>query len=279
MRICPTNIIEGFIDMIKTIVVHDIGELQKYAFPEELFDFERRKIESVLIFRGEPFLTDPLKTSFTRLYGDRYRIEERMLINFHKYGQFVENDLSSSSIWEQLIYAQHHGVPTRLLDWTFSPLVALHFAIGDYHDNGEDSVVWGLDVKNATSLLPESYTKVLAESGGTFFTLELLKKVAYGFADYDKDMNKKSFVIMEPPSVDERIINQYSLFTVMPRGMESMEPLLTSSEKSLGYKYIIPSGLKWELRCILDRMNVNERVLFPGLDGLAHWLKRYYLFY
>lgn len=265
--------------MIKTVEIQDIGELLKYAFPEEMYDLKNRSIDSVLIFRGEPFLTNPLCTSFTRLYGDRYKIEERMLINFHKYGQFVEGGLTRSTIWEQLIYAQHHGVPTRLLDWTFSPLVALHFAIGDQHDNGKDSVIWGLKVKSATSLLPEMYREKLKESGGTFFTLELLKETALGFKEYDEAMQDKSFIIMEPPSVDERIINQYALFTIMPRNMKSMEHLLRTSELDLGYKYIIPSNLKWELRCILDRMNINERVLFPGLDGLAQWLKRYYLFY
>ena len=82
-------------------------------------------------------------------------------------------------------------------------------------------------------------------------------------------------VFLEPPSLDERIVNQFALFSLPSNPRMSLETLLERREDS-HQKIIIPAKLKWEIRDKLDQANITERVLFPGLDGLSQWLKRYF---
>ncbi|HEX9106429.1 MAG TPA: hypothetical protein VF832_04365, partial [Longimicrobiales bacterium] len=82
-------------------------------------------------------------------------------------------------------------------------------------------------------------------------------------------------LFLDPPSLDERIVNQAALFSVMstPRGrlFDWLE-----GHPATYRRIVIPAELKWEVRDKLDQANVTERVLFPGLDGLSSWLRRYY---
>jgi hypothetical protein len=75
--------------------------------------------------------------------------------------------------------------------------------------------------------------------------------------------------------LNERIVNQYSLFSLMSRPEARLDEWL-ESKPELARRVVIPAELKWEVRDKLDQSNVTERVLFPGLDGLSRWLARYY---
>jgi hypothetical protein len=75
--------------------------------------------------------------------------------------------------------------------------------------------------------------------------------------------------------MDDRITNQYALFSVMPDPRASLDDWL-GEHPDLVLKIILPAKMKWEIRDRLDQINITERVLFPGLDGLSAWLKRYY---
>ena len=204
-------------------------------------------------------------------------MEPIILANFTKYAA-LENPSIEESVWEQMILGQHHGLPTRLYDWSFSPLTGLHFATSEGNldeMDKRDAVVWRIDVDELHSMLPAKYQRVMEESQTTVFSLKMLESACKDPAQYDEDMQGKAMLIVEPPSIDQRIINQYSFFSVIPSDMTSIEGFLCEhTEKTV--KYIISKNIKWQIRDLLDQLNISERIVYPGLDGLSQWLARHY---
>ena len=85
-----------------------------------------------------------------------------------------------------------------------------------------------------------------------------------------------SFVLFfELPSLDARIVNQGAIMSVMLGANLVLSDFLKDYPQ-IYRRIVIPKELKWQLRDKLGQDNVTERMLFPGLDGLSRWLKRYY---
>ena len=130
-------------------------------------DIER--FRSQYAFRGLNCASYDLKTSLYRLGGNYHELERHLLRNFRKYAHrdVVEHD----SIWHWLTMAKHHGLPTRVLDWTFSPIVAMHFAVSNTHQFSEDGVIWCVNYAEVHKLLPEDLLIQMAEEGSDLFTV------------------------------------------------------------------------------------------------------------
>ena len=102
-----------------------------------------------------------------------------------------------------------------------------------------------------------------------------LSRAAGTLHAFDRLGDDDFVVFFEPPSLDDRIVTQFALFSLMSRPTVRLDQGL-SDHDHLRRRIIIPAGLKWEVRDKLDQANITERVLFPGLDGLSQWLKRYF---
>lgn len=236
-------------------------------------DIER--FRSNYAYRGLSNESYELKTSLIRLGGDFVHLEKHLIRNFQKYAH--RDMLQELSIWNWLSLAQHHGLPTRLMDWTYSPFVALHFATSNIEEYDTDGVVWCLDYVKVHELLPQKLHWLLEKEGCNAFTTQLLHKGAEKLAEFDSlgEGEKEFVVFFEPPSLDDRIVNQYALLSVISNPCRTLNDWLNQHE-GIYKKIIIPHELKWEVRDKLDQANITERVLFPGLGGVCDWLQRHY---
>jgi hypothetical protein len=245
--------------------------LQELLFADSWHETLHRH-RSDYVFRGEATGDTNLITSLQRLGGDYAEIERHLLRNFRKYAH--RDVTQADELWYWLALAKHHGLATRMLDWTYSPYVALHFATARAIDYDQDALIWMVNFVETNKLLPRKLRSALDDEGMNAMSAELLAEVAATLTDFDK-LGEDFVVFFEPPALDERIVNQYALFSVMPSPEERMDEWL-EERPELARRIVVPAELKWEVRDKLDQANITERVLFPGLDGLATWLKRYF---
>jgi hypothetical protein len=232
-----------------------------------------RRFRALHAFRGVSRTQLDLRHGLARLGGDYARKERHLLRNFRKYARrsFVGDD----STWNWLALAQHHGLPTRLLDWSYSPHVALHFATSDLEYMDVDGEVLVVDFEQVAERLPEVLRQLLEREGSFVFTGEMLSQVAASLGELCRLSEEPFALFLEPPSLNERIINQAALFSLISHADVMLDRWLATHPGSCR-RIIVSAELKWEVRDKLDQINISERVLFPGLDGLSEWLRRYY---
>jgi hypothetical protein len=143
-----------------------------------------------------------------------------------------------------LAIGQHHGLPTRLLDWTFNPLAAAYFAV-------ESEIIQPADPSRKINCsIIYVYDKPLKAVINKQFKSIRVKTLDFFIPNYN----------------DDRIINQNGLFTVHPY------PWVELTDKNIK-TITIDLRFRRELRKLLNRLGVNQSSIYPGLDGVAGHIK------
>jgi len=185
----------------------------------------------------------------------------------------LKGDPVPDSKFEWFSLLQHHGGPTRFLDFTNSPWIAVFFAI--QKDLESDGVIWAIRRREINS---ETASDILKDS-----KLDKLQEVIQVpeidvsdadavVCEYMLKHNTGGAFIIEPPRANRRSVAQRSCFlipgTVTLPLVDVLDALYSRSSFRL-VKVIIARHLKVDFRTLLFEMNIGERSLFPDLDGLT----------
>jgi hypothetical protein len=262
---------------VETVVVASLQELIEHVTPQEPEPSSGRR-RGYSVYRGALDGPDGLRTGLDRLGGPerphaKGHLEEHILRNFVRYA--TPYMARNGGDWEHLFTAQHHGLPTRLLDWSYSPLVAAHFAtLGDVSD--ADRVIWQLDWRRIherfglrpLAFLIDDLEAALRERG-----IDSL----WDFMAADRLDGGAFACMLEPPALDARITVQSAGFTICSDRSRSFGDFLAAHDLLDALTRIVVPAASVELvRDQLDLCGIDERRLFPDLDGVAREVRRYY---
>lgn len=200
------------------------------------------------LFRGQR-ADWPMLPKFARLTPreDHLKSERSMVREFRRHVQeYIKSD--STNDWELLALAQHHGMATRLLDWTLSPLVALWFAVElPAEETGGNGVVYMFEYAE-DDLVDDYQAKSPFEQEQTLFYI--------------------------PQTVTGRIRVQRGYFSV--HGYDREQGWVPLQENPLFtprlQKVEVPAKCFSSIRYSLDRCGINRASMFPDLDGLSAYV-------
>jgi hypothetical protein len=219
-------------------------------------ELKQHFFDDLILFRGQncdkPLLPKVAREKVTKAGVSIKDFEKHVFDDFKKrYIAYSKREFNND--WDLLALGQHHGLPTRLLDWTTSAMVALFFAVEKEMEDEKCGIVWFFVPDNEDIITDE-------EKQQEIFSTKVTK-------------------VFAPNHISERITAQQGWFT---RQKIFDDGRVLKLESQLKYKkkikrLIIKNDLFPEMRVMLDTMGVNATTVFPDLQGLSNYLDWKYL--
>jgi hypothetical protein len=203
------------------------------------------------IFRGQGSSQWPLKSTFDRIYSEkqaasRDKLARSLIEEFYEECERYSAWRYGSEDPRVLAMAQHHGLPTRLLDWSFSPYVAAYFAFSwflfERPGDGGNVAIWALDREAVKDKAPAGQLQIVAVQ--------------------DHENN--------------RLGNQAGVFTYLKTNESSLEEYLRSPAVGLGsalIKFELPRDECKPALQDLILMGIHHGTIFPGREGVAQTIR------
>jgi len=204
------------------------------------------------LFRGQGNSGWPLRSTFDRSYSDakagsREALAKELIREFYDECERISPWRYPMSDPRVLAMAQHHGLPTRLLDWSFSPYVAAYFAFSWFMfekagDDGGNVAIWVLNRDEVEAKAPEGQLQIISVQ------------------DYENN----------------RLGSQFGVFTYLKTNESTLEDYLTSPAVNLGHalrKLEVPRSEAPQALHDLILMGIHHGTIFPGREGIAHTIR------
>jgi hypothetical protein len=228
---------------------------------DEFLNLITRPPYSNWAFRGERDERWPLFSSLSR-YFQIFHVDRRawpdqegriLRIFKRKAHQFLDKPPDPDDDFQWLALMQHHGAPTRLIDFTWSPYVAAFFAL---ERTQADGVVWAINPSRV-------------DSGRAPKPMRMDPRLRGNFRRYFLKGNHRFIWLGEPHTMNSRLIAQSGTF-VVPAVLDSpIEQIIDKSRGATLAKLVLANSVREIGMRELYRMNITHATLFPDLDGLA----------
>lgn len=253
--------------MIKEVQFSDMDSLLR----------QLNELPNNYIYRGHASSVWSLESTLERTLGKQWsrdtaaKYEKYSLDKFKsKYQIYRSNEHEPSSKLSWLSVMQHYGVPTRLIDFTESPYIALYFALEAYSFASEtDLAVYAFDY---TSIMEVALQHV--SNNDNSFNKDRLQVASDTDRVFDEIVDRFSYGMLwvtEPLEMNARIDRQAGTFLLSGDASASVEALLSSGEysKCAAYKFIIKREMYENIFALLRKMNISAKTIYGDLGGLA----------
>lgn len=232
-----------------------------------------------IIYRGQSDSDWELESAWERaeLEGLYYNIEERLIKDFKRIAHYyLHNQEMPKTNLAWLALIQHHGTPTRLIDFTKSPYIASYFAFENLKNKSKHVAIWCVNKSNLYKAAFEIFQK-------KFKISEIISgQLSYFDSFFDKIKNLHGFKCVIPFEIEqhnERYYLQQSIFLVPCRmeikTREQFENIQSIIEDSI-IKITLPREIYKSVLRDLYKMNITPASLFPSLDGYAKTINMMY---